>query len=320
MILAYTILALLAIDIVMEISQGSGVQCTVPFTMETSDRDSVNNYCYQSLSRGNWAFIFAHVLALIVPQYLWTSFLSGEISYFFHVANDLNAFRTEKYDTWAFEIVRKLEKEYQRKHIVYTYILKLGFQFVVALFSVIFGIVYFYSFSPSFTCPRSIDLITEGADDVWPLNSTITCVYSSFNFLPIIQYIDCILAGLVAIAIVIGLVWCFLRHPVELGYQNVANFVVDSCFLPEHYVSKPFCDCPRQPHIVSSLDFLLLMLFHTDMERGKVFKQIQIQNEVNIRNTRNQELLQLFHTAQSEIGEKGWNCMTIINSNVISVC
>ena len=290
-------LGLLAV-VGMEMFQGSGVQCTVPASVETSN-------CHQSLSRGILIFISAHALAIIVSQYLWTSFLFGDSKSFFDMENQLNVSQTGESDAWAFEIIKKLEKEYKTRRLVYTYILKLGFQFVVTLFSFIFGMTYFYSFSPSFTCSN---LSIEATSDGWPLNSTVTCVYSSSNFIPFIQYIDCALVGMAAISTLIGLVWYFLRHPLELGYQSVAMFVVDSCFLPEHYVSKPFFNCPRQPHVENDLDFLLLVLFHTNAQRGKAFEMIQIQNEVTIHSKKNQELLQLFRTAQSEIGAIGMLC------------
>ena len=313
-IVATAILALTVLDIAAEFFRGSDVLCYTPASVEmpddfTRDRAAfVNNYCYQSLSPSEYfpIFILAHGLAIVAPHYLWRSLFGGFFDFFFDLAKDLNRLRnikTGEYEAQDFEIVKKLEREYRRKSIFYTYILKLGVQFLVALFSFAFGIAFFRSFSPVFTCPRNVDLTRE--EGSWPLNFTVTCIYSSLRFLSVIRFVDYILVGIAAVATLVGLAWCFLRHPVELGYRDVAKFVVDSCFLPENYVPKPFRNSPCRPRIKNDLDFLLLMLFRTDTGHGKVFKEIQIQKEVDVRNKRDHELLQLFRTAQSEMGAIG---------------
>ena len=200
-ILAYLMLVLL-IFVGVEIFQGSGVQCTVPASVETSS-------CHQNLCYGIFIFILAHALAIIVPDHVWASFQFKYSRNFFttYMENKLNVSRNKASNTCALKIIKIIPPR-----LVYSYYLKLGIQFVVTLFSFIFG-VYFYSFSPSFTCSRGSSLT---ADD-WPLNSTVTCVFSLYNIIPIIQYVDCVLVGLAAISTLIGLVQCFLRHPLELS-------------------------------------------------------------------------------------------------------
>ena len=319
------ILGLTVLDIAVEFFQRTGVQCYTPASVEmpddfTRDRAAfVNSYCSESLPPSEYfpVFILAHGIMIVAPHYLWRSLFGGYFDFFFDLVKDLNRLRnikTGEYEAQDFEIVKKLEREYRRKSIFYTYILKLGVQFLFALFSFIFGIAFFHSFSPSFTCPRNADLSREKLAIGWPLNFTVDCVYSSLRFLGVIRFVDHALVGIAAVATLVGLVWCFLRHPVELGYRDIAKFVGDSCFLPENYVPKPFRKSPFQPRIKNDMDFLLLTLFRTDTGHGKVFKEIQIQKEVDIHNKRDHELLQLFRTAQSEMGSVGrYECHGITN-------
>ena len=312
-ILVSAILGLTFLDIAVEFFRGSGVQCYTPTTTvagntsEEFTRDQasfVNNYCYQSLPSSEYfpLFILAQGLAIIAPHFLWSSLFGQHFDFFFDLAKDLKRLRdikTGDYNPNNFEIVKKLEKEYKKHTIFYLYIFKLVLQLVFAAFSFFFATAYFDDFSPTFDCPRN------NIPSNWPLSSKITCIYTSLRFLEIIRYLDILLVVLVILAVIIGLVWCFLRHTAELGYKDIAYFVVNSCLLAENYVPKNFWIYPFTPRIRNDLDFLLMRLFRTDAGHGQVFKEIQVLKQVDLLTKQDHELLQLFLSAEIEMDKSG---------------
>ncbi len=311
-ILVSATLGLTVLDIAVEFFRGFGVQCYTPSKVDsppegfTRDQAAyVNDFCYQSLPPTEYypVFIIVHGLAIVAPHYLWSSLFGGYFDFFFNLVKDLNRLRsikTGRYDARDFEIVKKLEKEYTSRLAYYSYILKLLAQFFLALFSLLFAIFFFSDFSPNFECPDGS--ISENSTSSWPLNVTVTCVYTSLRFLSVIRLVDCILTGLAVFVIAFGLLWCLFRHTKELGHRSVASFVVGSSFLQEHYVPKQSLSSAFVPRVKTDLDFLVMRLFRTDSGHGQVFKEIQIQREVEVRTREEYELLQLFWTVEMEGG------------------
>lgn len=309
-VLASAILGLTVLDIAVEFFRGFGVQCFTPATINADSsppgdftRDQaayINSYCYQSLPPTEYypVFIVVHGLAIVAPHYLWLALFGGYFDFFFDLTKDLNRLRNIKtgaYDARDFEIVKKLEKEYTNRLAYYSYILKLVAQLLIAIFSLLFAAFFFSDFSPNFNCPNGG--ISENSTSSWPLSVTVTCVYTSLRFLSVIHIVDCILTGLSVLVVVFGLLWCLLGHTSELGHRHVAHFVVGSCFLPEHYV--PAHSFAFTPRIKSDLDFLVMRLFRTDSGHGQVFKEIQVQREVDMKTRQEYELLQLFRTVET---------------------
>lgn len=306
-ILVSAILGLTLLDIAVEFFRGSGVFCYTPATDDfTRDRAFfVNNFCSQSVSRSEYypIFIVVHGLAIVAPHYLWSSFFGGYFDFFFDLVKNLKRLRNLKtgdYDPNNFEIVKKLEREYKQRNIFYSYILKLLAQLFFALLSFFFGIFFFDDFSPVFTCPKGISDadLNNTMDGEWPLSTTVTCIYTSLRFLSVIRYVDIVLTAFTIFVILFGLGWCFFRHTAELGHKNIAKFVVGSCFLPEHYVPKSFWVYPCSPRIRDDLDFLLMKLFITDPGHGQVFKEIQVQKEIESQTKQEHALLRLFGSSQ----------------------
>ncbi len=274
-ILVSATLGLTVLDIAVEFFRDFGVRCYIPSSVDGFTRDQVayvNDFCYQSLPPTEYypVFIIVHGLAIVAPHYLWSSLFGGYFDFFFDLVKDLNRLRsikTGRYDARDFEIVKKLEKEYTSGLAYYSYILKLLAQLFFALFSLLFAIFFFNDFSPNFECPDGS--ISENSTSSWPLNITVTCVYTSLRCLAVIRIVDCTLTGFAVFVIAFGLLWCFIRHTKVLGHQAVASFVVGSSFLQEHYVPKRFLSSAFVPRVKTDLDFLVLRLFRTDSGHGQ---------------------------------------------------
>ena len=311
LIIASAILGLSLLDLLAEFFRGTGVQCYSPSVVDkemfTRDRAGyVNSYCNQSLPPSEYytLFILVHGLAIVAPHYLWSSLFGGKFDYFFALVKDLNRLRnleTGRYDANNYEIVRKLEEEYRHKTIYVTYVIKLLLQLLFSLASFVIGLFYFKHehFSSTFPCPANNSDNTTLPDD-WPLDTAIYCVYSSLRYLSLVRYLDIVLVGVAVIVLLYGCFWCFIRHPDELGSKSIAKFVVSSCLLARYYVPKPWLSHPFSPRVTNDIEFLLMRLYRTDAGHGKVFKEIQIQKEINQRNKEHSELLQMFLTADSD--------------------
>ena len=149
-------------------------------------------------------------------------------------------------------------------------------------------------FEESFSCPTDTNLLNT---TVWPLPEQVTCIYNSLTLL---YFLRNTALGLVTAAIVvciIGLVWCYTRHTTELGAKDIAAFCHDSCLPPKEYpflstrmvLKRILCCSDEQgslkqaitPRIQTDLDFLVTRLFYANSGQGQVFKDIQIQKELD---------------------------------------
>ena len=115
------------------------------------------------------------------------------------------------------------------------------------------------------------------------------------------------------IAVIVGLVWCHVRHTTELGAKEIAEFCHASCLPPqEHFFPSTFSIihnmfyCQKgdrislgeimqffSPRIENDLAFLVTRLFYADSGHGEVFKDIQIQKELKKITSEDYELLYL---------------------------
>ena len=310
------VLALTALDISVEFLRGSrGVICFTPYEDGNFTRDQaafVNSYCSQSLPLTEYfpIFIIVQGILLLAPHYLWESLFRGYFDSFFGLVKQLDRLRDPKTGEYAdrnINIVNKLEAEFssnQRRIFIY-YILKLLFQLLIALLSVALSESVFLDFSSSFSCPHA-----EVPPD-WPLNSNVTCVFSSLRILSVIRYGDYALIAIGVGANIYGLLWCIGRHVTELGYRDIAIFAFTSGLSPESFVPPSPLKCLHRscteyfgaifsPGIRNDLDFILMRLFRADAGIGQAFKDIQIHKELKHHLDQDHELLHVFIDAQQD--------------------
>ena len=306
--------------------------------------DFFNSYCSRSIPPTEFfpLYILVHGLLLIAPHYIWTAVFRGDFDSFFAVTRKLDRLRDRKtgeYDPTNFDRVEKLEIEFggKRRKIFYFYIVKLLLQFCVCIGSYIFSAAFFINFASVFDCPSGFS--ESNIPEKWPLNATIPCVYTSLRILSLIRYADYILLALAVVLIMLGLVWCAIRHTKELGYRDIATFVFQSCLSTKTYVFPPFYKvqrrkdnstdssdcwfCPKlppifrrenkrcflctydvkifSPRIQNDLDFFEMYLFRADTSHGRVFKEIQIDKVLRKLHGEDHQLLHLFLDAQRDM-------------------
>ena len=161
-------------------------------------------------------------------------------------------------------------------------------------------------------------------------------MYTSLRILSLVRYVDYILLSLAIGLILLGLLWCAIRHTKELGHDDIANFVFQSCLATKTYVFPPFHEirskqyrsdncwfccfpfslfkpgnrgciaCQTQfmlfsPRIRNDLDFLEMYLFRADTSHGRVFKEIQIDKVLRKLRGEDHQLLHLFLDAQRDM-------------------
>lgn len=307
------ILALSAVDVVIEFIRGSGVACNVPGNTST---DYINSFCAGSLPITEFvpAFVFIHGLVIMIPHYLWTAHYGGYFDYFFSTVSALEPLREE--DTGEFpyknqNIVRQLQlsfSTYKRNFVFILYIGKLLTQLVVGVVSLVISVLYFTNFDVVFRCPRDSN---DTADPSWPLPTQVNCVFTSLKLLFWIRILDIFLIVLIILSIIWGLLWCASGHSSELSAKGVAKFTFQSGLIPDFYV--PHIPAPRvcrscilriftsipwpfkSPWISTDLDFLLLKLYRTNAGTGRVFKDVQIDMETQDMMEEDQQLVNL-HT------------------------
>lgn len=304
--LVSVILALSAVDVVLEFIRGSSVACNVP---NGTSREYINNFCAGSVPITEFipAFIFIHGLIIAMPHYLWAAHYGGYFDYFFSTVSLLDQMREEntgEYSTKNHKIVSKLESAYYNTYlqnmVFKLYRAKLVVQLVLAVSSVFLSIWLFTDFDMVFRCPRN----NFTADPLWPLPEQVNCVFTSLKFLYWIRVADVILITLIFLSILRGLWWCASSHYKELSGQQVGIFTFQSGLDPNFYVppvripsifhKSPFTCLPKPlkrallfiftalssrlgtPHISADIDFLLVKLYKTNAGTGHVFKDVQI--------------------------------------------
>ena len=303
--------------------------------------DYFNSFCSESIPPAEFypIYILVQGLLLVAPHFIWGAIFKGDFDSFFAVTKKLDRLRdrnTGMYDSTNFDRVEKLELEFgsKRRRIFFCYILKLLLQLVVCVGTVIFSETFFVDFSFTFQCP--MDFRETAIPENWPLNTTIPCVFASLRVLSLVRYADYILTGMAIILIALGLGWCAIRHTKELGHVDIANFVFQSCLTTKTYVFPPFyevrpkvnytdkcwfccfpfalcCFCCKgcimcsfrfmlfTPRIRNDLDFLQMTLFRADSSHGRVFKEIQIDKELQKLHGKDHQLIHLFLNVQLDM-------------------
>ena len=301
--LVSAILGLSFLDLSVEFFRGTIIKCYIADTATRKDQVAYfNNYCYGSLPSSQYYLIFIIISALIIiaPHYLWTSYFGAYFNFFFDLAKKLKDLRETdgEYSPYNFQLVKKLEHNFSSSSpwMFRWYKLKLLAQLGACM--IVQAVNAFYldaeDFEESFSCPTDTNLLNT---TVWPLPEQLTCIYNSLTLL---YFLRNAAFGLVTAAIVvciIGLVWCYTRHTTELGAKEIATFCHNSCLPPKEYpflstrmVLKRILCCSGEqgglkqainPRIHTDLDFLVTRLFYANSGLGQVFKDIQIQKELD---------------------------------------
>ena len=239
--LVSAILGLSFLDISVEFFRGSVVQCFIP---DGPTRDQVaylNNYCYGSLPDSQYYLIFILISALLIiaPHYMWNSYFGAHFDFFFDLVRKLDRLRdtkTGEYNPLNFELVKKLEKKFCKFNtwIFRLYKLKLLSQLVISIVILLANWFYFSSddFNETFSCPANDVYLNSST---WPLEGNVSCVYNSLNLLWFLRMAAFGLVSASILFIIIGIVWCFIRHSNELGAKEIAEFCDVSCLLPEEH-------------------------------------------------------------------------------------
>ena len=334
------LLTLLVVSV--EFLQG-GVTCFTPSVQEVGvkpntsiqdfSRDQasyINNYCTRNIPTTEFfpIYILIHGVLLIAPHFIWSAVFHGDFDSFFDIARKFDRLRNAKtgeYNPKNFDRVKKLELEYsgKKRNIFWSYIAKLFLQLLICIGSIAFSAGFFMDYSSGFKCPT--DFSPESAPESWPLDTSVFCVYTNLRLLSLIRFADYILLLLALGLVLLGLGWCFVRHKVELGYEQIARFSFQSCLTSDSFVFPPAieisfrklseaCCCTRpcscgkafklrmsnlfNPQIRNDLDFLLLRLFRADSSHGRVFKDIQVNKELQSLLGRDHQLLHLYLSVQ----------------------
>ena len=226
-----------------------------------------------------------------------------------------------EYSPYNFQLVKKLEHNFSSPSpwMFRWYKLKLLAQLGACM--IVQAVNAFYldaeDFEESFSCPTDTNLLNT---TVWPLPEQVTCVYNSLTLLYFLRNTALGLVTAAIVVCIIGLVWCYTRHTTELGAKEIATFCHNSCLPPKEYPflstrmvlkrilccskktqssrdlpdgsshnENPYC-CPCllsglkqaiNPRIHTDLDFLVTRLFYANSGHGQVFKDIQIQKELD---------------------------------------
>lgn len=250
-----------------------------------ADRDQaayINNYCNDFLpfSENFSLALVIHGVLLLAPHYLWKVYFSARIDFFFTHAAKLETLRdrdTGEYPHKNFNVVDYMHREFhERKDILIGYMIKLIAQLIIALLAIITTAALFQDFGIKFYC-------SDLDDDGDPVFKDVKCSYAKLRFVSVLRWADYVFLGLSSVTIVYGLYWCWFRSHPELGHQHTAQFCYDSCINSKYYKTKNWYQTLFRPQyrLRNDLHFLLVSLFSTNAGLGRVFKSVQIANDIS---------------------------------------
>ena len=312
--LATTIVALTAVDVLAEILGGdSGAVCFIPeeFNATESQDAFVQNFCSQRIRKIGYLpiFVLVHGLLIGAGHYVWKSSFGNNFNYFFTLSKSLSRFKDKDTGEFPYEnvaIIKKLQLEfsvYNRQKVFLWYLVKLVFQGLVAVASIIFSLSFFaVNFDASFDCPQ------EGEDmTAWPYpGMSVTCILSSVQLFWLIRWVDIVLLFALIGLLIWGLLYMTVwPHPKYLNIKQAALFAfttgIDCTFyVPKsnlHYLramlansfrwlSEKIVACFQRresdydpdyvPRISTDLDFFVFLLYRTDSSLGHAFFEGQV--------------------------------------------
>ena len=271
--LAYTILGLSVSNIVVDFvrPEPNTVKCYTSMNISRDQTVYINNYCYEYLpfSENFTLALVTHGAALLVPYYLWKTYFSARLDFFFTHAAKLETLRdrnTGEYPHKNFSIVNYMHREFhKRSDILIGYIIKLAAQLCTVLLALFISVGIFQDFDAEFDCPRKAD---------HHLFAKVKCTYPKLRFISILRWIDYALLSISLLVLFYGLYWCTIRSHPELGYKNISQFCYDSCINSESYKDI------KRYRLKNDLHFLLISLYATNAGLGRVFRSLQIANRI----------------------------------------
>ena len=287
---------------------GGTVKCLTPNSNFNRDQNFfINEYCdrYAPLTQYLPWVLILQALAILAPQFLWKSWFNGKLRFFFERAKTLDRdrdSRTGKYGLKNFKIMQALKEEFgksTRPWMFMSYVFKLLVQlFIVLLAYALHGTIFGYNvFHPIFFCPpvaegqvpctqlQSNDSCSISTTDTdWPFDFNVHCVLASLITQRVVWILNLMLLLLTAVAVLVGLVWCFLRHTQFLNWKQAARFSFKSSLNADHFVAKRFWDTIRKPkryRICTDFEFLFMKLQRFDAGLAKVLRNVLIANEIH---------------------------------------
>ena len=286
------ILALALIDISVEFLTDSSLEvlCFPPFSTingslsmrdySTDQTAFVNSWCSRLLPYTEYFPLFTLVqgIMLFIPHYIWTSVFASYFDFFFALAGTLERLRERKtgeYHPRNSAIVCRLEEEFaDRRTILLGYLFKQVAQGILLFVFVIITFAAFKDFRPDITCPPE-------KKDPSLIFGRVECVYARFRFLYVLQIANVFLLILGLLIVIFSFVIVFIRtHDDILGFEKVAAFSYRSALHSSYFIRRKKDNILSSFHLKSDLDFLMARLFSTDAGYGKIFKAVQVCNEV----------------------------------------
>lgn len=286
---ASALVALSLIDLSIEFLAGSNlsVLCftpfpnsTVLFPFEYYNRDQsafVNSWCSRLLPYTQYYTLLVVIQGVLIyiPHYIWASIHASSFEFYFSFVGTLERLRKPeigKYCRRNTSVVHRLKERYgERSEIFLTYILKLIVQLIFTVFFLVISILYFKDFRTIFLCPSD-------KNEPSPFDQ-VECVYSRFQFVEVLRYVDISVLSLGCVVLMIALILVAVRaSSLNRNHRDlVANFSYHSGLKPNYFVPGKII-CP----IFHDIDFLLLKLLYTDEGFGKLLQDIQIEEEAGL--------------------------------------
>ena len=273
----------------------------------------VNDYCdrYVRITQYlSWVLVL-QALFVVVPHFLWKSWYKGKFRFFFELAKSLDRDRNSKsgqYNLENFKTMRFLRKEFGKSKpkpwMFITYVLKLIVQlfFVIAAFPIHATVFSFEKYNPSFFCPpvaqgavpctklQSNDSCNINTTD-WPFDFHVYCVIASLSTQSVVWVINIVILIGSSLTLIVGLVWCCLRHTQYLNWEQAALFSFESSLNADHFVAKRLWATLRRPtlsrqqyswyHILlTDFEFLFMKLHWFDAGLGIILRELVIEDLV----------------------------------------
>lgn len=234
----------------------------------------INSYCHKYLPIAEYfsVALVIHAAALLVPHYLWKVYVSAQVDFFFSHAAKLETLRerdTGEYPHKNFSIVDYMHREFHdRKIILILYVTKLIIQGLLVGISFFVCTVVFTDFDITFECHEDIAKSH--------FFGNVTCAYARILFINVLRIADYILLSVALVILAFGIYWCLLHsHSTELGHLPISQFCYDSCINSKYYKPR------RWYRLKNDFHFLLASLYATNAGLGRVFKSVQIANDIS---------------------------------------
>ena len=256
-------------------------------------------------------FVTALGIALTLPHFVWKGYFDAQFQSLFTVAKELNPLKEKRFCEGNIHRVKTVESKFGKQKSIYiSYIVKLLLQLLVSISGICIAWAVFTEVSHTFTCPSSWS--DDGYTEGWPLNTNVTCVYTSARFFSLFRGIITVFMTASIFCLLLGLGWCFGPHSdLECSsgflssyhaldwlvrkdvkktmskdqYSTSVGFAQLTYLPPELYkppttiFQRKLCRSPVCPFLFglmirNDLRFLILLLYQSDAIVGDVFNTV----------------------------------------------